>query len=107
MKNRIGSATGLLLPQFRGNFRGDFGVQPGGPVVLLFELVVNFLAVVEVVGQSCIDIGEGDAGEHLDNFFRAATALFMPGDDIEDPDAMPSDAGAATANSRSFGDVLI
>ena len=54
-----------------------------------------------------MNVGQGDAREHVHDFVGAVTAHLMPDDDVQDADAMARDARPAAADSGSFGDVLL
>src|SRR4051812_10402087 len=76
------------------------------PLVLLAQFRLDFVAAVEVVGQCRMDIGQGDSGEHVNDFVRRIAAPFVPGNDVEDADAVTGDACLAATDASCFGDVL-
>src|SRR4051812_24819920 len=105
MKKRTGSPT-APLPQFGRDLRRDVGSQPLRPFVGLPELVLEFLNVVEVIGKGGVDVRQRDPGEEVDDLVGAISAFLMPGDDIQDADPMPGDAGPASANLGGLCDVV-
>src|ERR1051325_6303526 len=105
MKNRIGSAT-LLLPEFGGNFRRAVHFHPLSPLLGLGEFILDFLSVVEVVGECGADVAGRDARETVHNLVGAVAPSFMPNDNVLHANAMSRDARSAAADPRRFFDVF-
>src|SRR4051794_39529214 len=54
-----------------------------------------------------MNVGQGDAGEHVDNFVSRITAHLVPDNDVHDANAMPGDARPAATDSWRLGDMLL
>lgn len=106
MKKFTGSAT-LLRSQLWRDLGRDVRFQPRFPILCRLEVSLDFLTIIEVIGQRRVDVGESDSGEHPDNFIGAVPTLFVPGDNIGHTNAMSRDASAAAADARSFFNVFV
>src|SRR4051794_3376990 len=106
MKYRIGSLT-EFPPQLRRDLGGDLLSQPLRPFISLPELFLDLLPVIEVIRQRRVDVGQGDAREHLDNLIRAKTTLFVPDDDIHDTDPVAGDTSPSATDARCLGNMLL
>ncbi len=106
MKNWTGSGT-AISPEFLRNLRWNVGLKPGTPFISFSKFVFDFLAIVEIVCQSRINIGKRYPWKHLDDFFRTVTTVFMPSDDILNTNSMPNDTRPATTYARRLFNVFV
>lgn len=83
---------GVLLPQFLGEF------------VFLTEVLANFLDMVEVVGESGVDLAQAQL-ELPGNLVRGPAEALRPSSHIEDSHARAVDARTAAARAGSLDDI--
>jgi hypothetical protein len=70
------------------------------------NVAVNFIAMVVVIGQSGIHIGEGEMGIGIDNLICRQTVQLVPNVDVLDANAGPCNAGLSPADSGSHFNML-
>ncbi len=81
--------------------RTDFGRER----IALADIVLNLGAVVVVIAQGGMDVGERNLGMLRDDFIRRETDVFMPDRHILNADAMARDAGLPAADAGCLFDV--
>jgi hypothetical protein len=57
----------------------------------ILDLLIDLLAMIVIVCQCGIDVGQGELREAIDDFVRRQ-ATFRPEDDVLDPNPMSGDA---------------
>ncbi len=82
------------------------GLQGIGEGDVLGDLPVNVVAVIEVVGECGVDIGQRQLRELFDNIVRRLPLALVPRDDVLHADARPSDAGLAPTDPWGHVDVI-
>jgi hypothetical protein len=66
-------------------------------------ILVNFLPVIEKIGQRGMDVGEADAGKLVNDFIGTVATLFVPSDDVGDANTVPRDTRSSIrSGSRKF-----
>src|SRR5262249_1171886 len=84
-----------LLEDRRGS-----GPELLGKLLALPNVLIYLVPVVKVIGESSVDVREGDGRGLGDDLVRAHPHPLMPDGDISDRDAMPGDARLAAADPR-------
>jgi hypothetical protein len=92
----------------------QFGIQQGRVVspglfnnsLFLLHLCSDLIDVVEIIGKSDMDIGEGQGRKLCNDFVRAHALMFVPTDYVQDADAMACDSRLSPAGAGGFDDSL-
>jgi hypothetical protein len=71
------------------------------------HLLLSLFGVIEVMGESCLDVGESDGRKVGDNLVGRHALVLMPHHDIEYTDAVTSDACLAAANAGRLADPIL
>lgn len=74
-------------------------------IVIRADLGVDFRAMIEVVGQGRVNVGERELRKLVDDFLGRAS-FFVPQDDVLDADAVAGDASFAATCAGGLYDVL-
>ncbi len=61
---------------------------------------LNFFDMVEVIGKSCVNVGERDRRNMGNNFIGRHAVVLMPYDDVQHADAMPVKARSTSTDVR-------
>ena len=80
--------------------------QPRNQVVVVPDLLIDLLAMIVIVCQRGIDIGQGELREAIYDFVRRQ-APFRPESDVLDTNPMPRDARPASAYPGRDVDVCV
>ena len=70
------------------------------------DVVVNVSAMVVIIGQSGINIGEGQMGLGIDNLIRRQTMQLVPEVDVLDANTGSCNSGLSPADIGSRFDML-
>ena len=74
---------------------------------LIPHLLLDFLDVIEIIGEGCVDVPESDSRNVRNDLVGGHALMLMPRDDIEHTDAVAGNAGFSAADAGRPGDPIL